>query len=57
VTRRGIPAVVVVSVAEFERLKQRAVVEAASFTDHLLAMPQDDLSFERARAKPRPVGL
>jgi prevent-host-death family protein len=57
VTKRGKPTVVVLSVAEFERLSRRATGEAASFADHLLRMPQDNRSFESARAKPRTIGL
>lgn len=48
VTRRGLPAVVVVSAEEFEKLragKERKL----TFKEHLLAMPQDDMEFERSR--------
>jgi prevent-host-death family protein len=53
VTKRGKPAVVVVSVAEYHRLCRRQAAETLSFVDHLLAMPQDDGVFERSRAAPR----
>ena len=55
VTRRGKPVVVVLSVREFERLHQRDVGRAASFVDHLLAIPQDDMEAERVALVPRNV--
>jgi antitoxin Phd len=51
VTKRGKPAVVVLSVAEYKRLSRQDTVEIPSFIDHLLSMPQDDVSFERGRVK------
>ncbi|MDA8230844.1 MAG: type II toxin-antitoxin system Phd/YefM family antitoxin [Magnetospirillum sp.] len=57
VTKRGRPAVVVLSVAEYERLNQRQAPEAPSFIDHLLAMPRDGCAFERAPVRPRDVDL
>ena len=39
VTRRGKPAVVVVSATEFARLNEAAVRNRGSFLDHLLARP------------------
>ena len=53
VTKRGKPAVVVVSVVEYDRLCRRQTAETPSFVDHLLAMPQDDGVFERSQAAPR----
>ena len=54
VTRRGKPAVVVLAVDEYERL--RCVEKAtAPFADLLLGIPQDDEEFERLRLAPRPV--
>jgi len=55
VTNRGKPAVVVLSVAEYQRLSRREAAETPNFTDQLLAIPQQDGSFERARVKPRNV--
>ena len=55
VTRRGEPAVVVISVAEYERLNRRALAPVPSFVDHLLAFPQHDQVFERAAVQPRDV--
>ena len=53
VTKRGKPAVVVVSVVEYDRLCRRQSAQTPSFVDHLLAMPQDDAAFERSQAAPR----
>ena len=47
VTRRGKPAVVVLAVEEYERLRRNAKAAAPTFVDMLLAMPQDDGEFER----------
>jgi prevent-host-death family protein len=57
VTKRGKPAVVVLSVAEFQRLSRRSVAEAVSFADHLLQMPQDDGNFESTRVKARSISF
>ena len=54
VTKRGKLAVVVLSVAEFERLTRRHALPRSSFIDHLLNMPQDDdVPLDRARIRPR----
>jgi antitoxin Phd len=53
VTRRGIPAAVVISVAEFEKLKQLENQQLPTFVDHLLSMPADDGEFERISVKLR----
>ncbi len=57
VTKRGKPAVVVLSVAEYERLAREAARPRPSFVEHLLAFPQGgkDFKIERARIKPRDV--
>ena len=47
VTEHGKPVVVVVDVAEFERLRQPERAKAPSFAELLLAMPQDDGEFPR----------
>jgi len=57
VTKRGKPAVVVLSVAEYRRLTQRETADAPNFADHILDMPRDDGSFERSRVRPRNVGF
>lgn len=55
VTKRGKPAVVILSVAEYERLKRRKAQPQRSFVEHLLAMPKDDGTFERLEIEPRDV--
>jgi prevent-host-death family protein len=57
VTKRGKPAVIVLSVAEYQRLTRRDAAETPDFVDHLLDVPQDDGSFERGRVKPRNIDL
>jgi len=57
VTRRGKPAVVVLAVAEYERLRHLEKASAPTFADLLLAIPQDDGEFERLPLSPRPVDL
>ena len=47
VTRRGKPAVVVISVEEYDRLRQFEHTGSPSFVDLILAIPQDDGDFER----------
>jgi antitoxin Phd len=53
VTRRGKPAVMVISVEEYERLHRLEKANAPAFTDVLLAMPQDDEEFERLQLQAR----
>lgn len=57
VTKRGRPAVVVLSVEEYERLRLRQVAAASSFVEHLLAMPQEAGTFQRLSAALRDVDL
>lgn len=52
VTRRGKPAVVVLSTAEYRRLLAQAEASRGSFVDHLLAFPG---TVERAKVTARPV--
>ena len=47
VTRRGKPAVVVLSVDEYERLRRNGQATAPTFIDLLLDMPQGGEEFER----------
>jgi antitoxin Phd len=47
VTRRGVPAAVVLSMEEFEKFQQLEAAQSLSFIDHLLSMPADDGEFER----------
>lgn len=53
VTRRGKPAVVVLSASEYHQLLSEAQRSRGSFVDHLLAFPAGEI--ERAHVKPRPV--
>lgn len=55
VTRRGRPAVVVVSTVEYHRLLASAVTARASFADHLMTFPGAEI--ERAKAQPRDVSF
>ena len=55
VTRRGKPAVMVISVAEYERLHQFEKAAAPTFADLLLAIPQDDGEFEQPPLHPRTI--
>lgn len=57
VTRRGKPAVVVLAVEEYERLRRLEKAQAPTLADLLLAIPQDDEEFERLRVPVRPVDL
>lgn len=55
VTRRGKPAVVILSSDEYHRLVENAVQSRESFADHLMAFPAED--FPRAQAAPRDVSF
>jgi antitoxin Phd len=57
VTKHGTPAVVVVDVVEYERLRRLELAQAPSFADVLLAMPQDDGEFSRADVRMRDLKL
>lgn len=57
VIRRGVPAVVVLAVDDYERLRQAKKAEAPTFVEHPLDIPKDgpeDL-FERVPLKLRDV--
>lgn len=53
VSRRGKPAVVVLSAESYARLVQGARARRESFVEHLLAFPGGEV--ERAEARPRDV--
>jgi len=57
VTKRGKPAVVILSVAEYARLKQHKARPRRSFVEHLLAFPQggEEFEFERLELEPRDI--
>jgi antitoxin Phd len=57
VTKHGKPAVVVVDVAEYERLQSFERAQAPSFAEVLLAMPQDDGEFPRRNVRMRDLEL
>ena len=57
VTKHGKPTVVVVDVMEYERLRRLERAQAPSFADVLLAMPQDDREFPRAKVRMREPGI
>jgi prevent-host-death family protein len=47
VTKHGKPAVVVVAADEYDRLSRLDQLKAPRFSEHLLAMPTDDGTFDR----------
>lgn len=53
VTKHGKPVAVVVDVSEYERLRRVERARAPSFSDVLLAMPQDDGEFPRVKVRLR----
>ena len=55
VTRRGKPAVVVISVEDYERLQLLEKAASPTLADLLLAMPRDDEEFERRPLRPRVI--
>lgn len=57
VTRRGRPAVVVVAVEEYDRLRRAERAQAPSLGELLLEIPQDDMEFERISIELRPMNL
>ena len=57
VTRRDKPAVMVVAVEEYERLRHLEKARAPTFADLLLSIPQDGGEFERIRLPSRRVDL
>jgi antitoxin Phd len=57
VTKHGKPAVVVVDVVEYDRLRRLERAKAPSFADLILAMPQDDGEFPRSPVRVRDLDL
>ena len=59
VTRRGKPAVVVLSVKEYNLLRNQPHGYASSFIEHLLGIPKggDEFEIERIPLAPRSVDL
>jgi antitoxin Phd len=57
VTKHGKPAVVIVDVREYERLRRVERAQAPSFADVLLAMPRDNGEFPRRDVRMRDLDL
>ncbi len=59
VTRRGKPAVVVLSVKAYEQLRKRPPESATSFVEHLMTIPNGggEFEFERIPLAPRSLEL
>jgi antitoxin Phd len=61
VSRRGKPAVVVLSVVEYRRLLSDAGAARESFAEHLLSFPgfaaEEEAPFEGTQVKPRDVAF
>ena len=55
VTRRGKPAVVVLSTAEYERLRRMEKTPAPGLAELLLKMPQGGEDFARRKVGPRKI--
>jgi prevent-host-death family protein len=53
VTERGKSAVVVIDATEYERLRRLERVDAPSFAEVLLAMPQDSADLPEQKIRPR----
>ncbi len=58
VTRRGKPAVIVIAVEEYERLRNGEPDDTPTFVEHLLDIPKGgDFEFERWPLDSRPLDL
>jgi antitoxin Phd len=57
VTKHGKPAVVVVDIVEYERLRQLERAKAPSFVEVILEMPQDAGEFPRRIVRMRDLDL
>jgi antitoxin Phd len=57
VTKHGKPAVVVMDVVEYDRLRRLERARAPSLADVILAMPQDDGEFPRLGPRVRDTEL
>ena len=56
VTKRGKPAVIVISSDEYARLVEAAGPTRVRFSEHLLSFPLEE-QIERAKAQPREIGF
>ena len=57
VTKRGVPAVVVISFEDFAKFQHVEKMAVPSFNEHLLNMPTDEGEFERSEVSLREVAL
>jgi antitoxin Phd len=57
VTKHGRAAAVVIGAGEYERLRRLDSAQAPALADMLLAMPQDDGSFQRLKMAPRDIDV
>ena len=57
VSRRGKPAVVVLSAAQYARILAEAKGNRGSFTQHLLTQPHGALADDRPQLRPRDVAF
>jgi antitoxin Phd len=57
VTKHGKPAVVVVDVVEYERLRRLESATAPSFADVIIAIPQDNGEFPRDDVRMRDLDI
>jgi len=55
ISQNGAPAVVMLDVTEYDRLRRLERAQAPSFVDVLLTLPRDDIGQPRTSAKPRGV--
>jgi antitoxin Phd len=55
ITRHGKPVAVILSAAEYDRLRNGGANQIPSFGDWLLSMPKDDGEFPRMEFEPREV--
>jgi antitoxin Phd len=55
VTKRGKPAVVILSADEYARLRGTQRLKPPSFAEMLLAIPRGDLDIERIKSQPHDV--
>ena len=57
VTRRGVPAAVVVSVEEYQKYLGIKKKQLPDFGDYLLSIPQSEIDFERLDTELRDIDL
>ena len=55
ISQNGTPAVVMLDVAEYDRLRRLERAQAPSFVDVLLTLPRDDSGQPRTSAKARDI--